>query len=80
MNTPMPTKPADAQNRDGLMAKVPETKPSQGSGTGGGLGSEKALVLDPATVTASARDPAADTAADHSVPAAALSRRDCCAK
>src|SRR6186997_2674331 len=39
VNAPMPTKPADVQNTDGLMAKVPETKPSQGSGTGGGVGS-----------------------------------------
>jgi protein TonB len=39
VNAPMPTKPADVQSTDGLMAKVPETKPSQGSGTGGGVGS-----------------------------------------
>ena len=35
VNAPMPTKPADVETKDGLMAKVPETKPSQGSGTGG---------------------------------------------
>ena len=35
---PIQSKPADAANKDGLMAKVPETKPSQGPGTGGGVG------------------------------------------
>jgi len=35
---PIQSKPAEPENKDGLMAKVPETKPSQGSGTGGGVG------------------------------------------
>ena len=39
VNAPMPTKPADVENKDGLLAKVPETAPSQGPGTGGGVGS-----------------------------------------
>jgi protein TonB len=47
VNAPMPTKPADVQNTDGLMAKVPETKPSQGSGTGGGVGSGQGTGLGP---------------------------------
>lgn len=36
---PIPTKPAETQDRDGLLAKAPETPPSQGPGTGGGVGS-----------------------------------------
>jgi len=35
---PMPAKRAEPANTDGVMAKVPETKPSQGPGTGGGVG------------------------------------------
>lgn len=35
---PIQSKPAEPQNKDGLMAKVPETAPSQGPGTGGGVG------------------------------------------
>ena len=47
VNAPMPTKPADVKTEDGLMAKVPETKPSQGSGTGGGVGSGQGTGLGP---------------------------------
>ena len=47
VNAPMPTKPADVQTTDGLMAKVPETKPSQGAGTGGGVGSGQGTGLGP---------------------------------
>ena len=47
VNAPMPTKPADVESKDGLMAKVPETKPSQGSGTGGGVGSGQGTGLGP---------------------------------
>jgi protein TonB len=36
---PIPTKPADTQDKEGLLAKAPETPPSQGSGTSGGVGS-----------------------------------------
>ena len=36
---PIPEKQAETQDREGLLAKVPETKPSQGPGTGGGVGS-----------------------------------------
>ena len=36
---PIPTKPAETQDREGLLAKAPETPPSQGPGTGGGVGS-----------------------------------------
>jgi periplasmic protein TonB len=36
---PIPTKPADTQDKEGLLAKAPETPPSQGAGTGGGVGS-----------------------------------------
>lgn len=36
---PIPTKPADTQDKEGLLAKAPETPPSQGPGTGGGVGS-----------------------------------------
>ena len=35
---PIQVKPADTKTTDGVMAKVPETKPSQGPGTGGGVG------------------------------------------
>lgn len=35
---PIQSKPAEPENKDGLMAKVPETKPSQGPGSGGGVG------------------------------------------
>jgi periplasmic protein TonB len=47
VNAPMPTKPADVKTTDGLMAKVPETKPSQGAGTGGGVGSGQGTGLGP---------------------------------
>jgi periplasmic protein TonB len=47
VNAPMPTKPADVESKDGLMAKVPETKPSQGSGTGGGVGAGQGTGLGP---------------------------------
>jgi len=47
VNAPMPTKPADVESKDGLMAKVPDTKPSQGSGTGGGVGSGQGTGLGP---------------------------------
>jgi TonB family protein len=36
---PIPTKPADAEDKEGLLAKAPPTPPSQGPGTGGGVGS-----------------------------------------
>jgi len=36
---PIPTKQAEAQDREGVLAKAPETKPSQGPGTAGGVGS-----------------------------------------
>ena len=35
---PIPTKQAETQDREGVLAKAPETVPSQGSGTGGGVG------------------------------------------
>jgi len=35
---PMPTKQAEPETREGVLAKAPETKPSQGPGTGGGVG------------------------------------------
>jgi protein TonB len=35
---PIPTRPAETQDKEGLLAKAPETPPSQGSGTGGGVG------------------------------------------
>jgi protein TonB len=47
VNAPMPSKPADVESKDGLMAKVPETKPSQGSGTGGGVGAGQGTGLGP---------------------------------
>jgi protein TonB len=36
---PIPTKPAETQDKEGLLAKAPETPPSQGPGAGGGVGS-----------------------------------------
>lgn len=36
---PIPTKPAETQDREGVLAKAPETPPSQGRGSGGGAGS-----------------------------------------
>ena len=33
---PIPTKPADIQDTEGVLAKAPEAPPSQGPGTGGG--------------------------------------------
>jgi len=47
VNAPMPTKPADVESKDGLMAKVPETAPSQGPGTAGGVGSGQGTGLGP---------------------------------
>ena len=35
---PIPTKAAETQDREGVLAKPPETAPSQGAGTGGGVG------------------------------------------
>lgn len=36
---PIPTKQAEPQDREGVLAKAPETPPSQGPGSGGGVGS-----------------------------------------
>ena len=36
---PIPEKKAEPEDREGVMAKAPETKASQGPGTGGGVGS-----------------------------------------
>jgi periplasmic protein TonB len=36
---PIPTKQAEPLEREGVLAKAPETPPSQGPGTGGGVGS-----------------------------------------
>jgi periplasmic protein TonB len=36
---PIPEKQAEPEDREGVLAKAPETKPSQGAGTGGGVGS-----------------------------------------
>jgi hypothetical protein len=47
VNAPMPTKPADVENKDGLMAKVPQTAPSQGPGSAGGVGSGQGTGLGP---------------------------------
>jgi TonB family protein len=42
---PIATKPADVQDRAGVLAKAPETATSQGPGTGGGVGSGKGTGL-----------------------------------
>lgn len=42
---PIATKPADAENREGLLAKAPETPPSQGPGAGGGAGTDRGTGL-----------------------------------
>ncbi len=42
---PIATKPADAENRDGVLAKAPETPPSQGPGAGGGAGTGRGTGL-----------------------------------
>jgi TonB family protein len=47
VNAPMPTNPADVENKDGLMAKAPETAPSQGPGSAGGVGSGQGTGLGP---------------------------------
>jgi protein TonB len=44
---PIPTKQAEAQDREGVLAKAPETVPSQGSGTGGGAGAGQGTGLGP---------------------------------
>jgi protein TonB len=44
---PIPTKKAEAQDREGVLAKAPETTPSQGSGTGGGVGAGQGTGLGP---------------------------------
>jgi protein TonB len=44
---PIPTKQAEPENREGVLAKAPETKPSQGTGTGGGAGSGQGTGLGP---------------------------------
>ena len=42
---PIATKPADAETREGVLAKVPETAPSQGPGAGGGAGTGRGTGL-----------------------------------
>ncbi len=42
---PIPTKPAETENREGVLAKAPETAPSQGPGTGAGVGSGRGTGL-----------------------------------
>ena len=42
---PIATKPADAENREGVLAKAPETPPSQGPGAGGGAGTGRGTGL-----------------------------------
>ena len=42
---PIVTKPAEAENREGVLAKAPETPPSQGPGTGGGAGTGRGTGL-----------------------------------
>lgn len=44
---PIPTKQAEAQDREGVLAKAPETVASQGSGTGGGAGAGQGTGLGP---------------------------------
>lgn len=44
---PIPTKQAEPQDREGVLAKAPETAPSQGSGTGGGVGAGQGTGLGP---------------------------------
>jgi protein TonB len=42
---PIATKPADAETREGVLAKAPETPPSQGPGAGGGAGTGRGTGL-----------------------------------
>lgn len=42
---PIANKPAEAENRVGVLAKVPETPPSQGPGAGGGAGTGRGTGL-----------------------------------
>jgi protein TonB len=42
---PIANKPAEAENREGVMAKAPETPPSQGPGAGGGAGTGRGTGL-----------------------------------
>lgn len=42
---PIASKPAEAENREGVLAKVPETPPSQGPGVGGGAGTGRGTGL-----------------------------------
>lgn len=44
---PIPTKKAEVEDREGVLAKAPETKPSQGPGTAGGAGSGQGTGLGP---------------------------------
>ena len=44
---PIPTKQAETQDREGVLAKAPATVPSQGSGIGGGAGSGQGTGLGP---------------------------------
>ncbi len=44
---PIPTKQAEAQDREGVLAKAPEVAPSQGSGTGGGVGAGQGTGIGP---------------------------------
>jgi periplasmic protein TonB len=44
---PIPTKQAEQQDREGVLAKAPETAPSQGPGTGGGVGAGQGTGLGP---------------------------------
>ena len=42
---PIASKPAEAENREGVLARVPETPPSQGPGAGGGAGTGRGTGL-----------------------------------
>ena len=42
---PIASKPAEAENREGVLAKAPETPPSQGPGAGGGAGTGRGTGL-----------------------------------
>lgn len=42
---PIASKPAEAEDREGVLAKVPETPPSQGPGAGGGAGTGRGTGL-----------------------------------
>ena len=77
---PIPTKQAEQQDREGVLAKAPETNRARDQEQVAASVRDKAQGLVQVTAPVLEMDPAAATAAGRSGRAAASNRRDCCAK